>query len=226
MDALIAAALSSGRKTLSEHDSKLFLQKFGIPVTREKLTHSDQEAADAADALGGPVALKACSPELLHKTESGCVELALRSSSEVRAAYRRIMASATVSLDGVLVQEMIAGVRELGLGLMRDAQFGPCVMFGLGGVMAEVFRDTVFRVAPFDRMEAVDMLEEFGAKTLLEAFRGQAPADREVLCNCLQALGRIGLEVPQVLEIDVNPVIIDPRGRVVAVDALVILEGR
>jgi succinyl-CoA synthetase beta subunit len=225
MDELIAAALSSGRKTLSEHDSKLFLQQYGIPVTRERLARSADEAAAAAEALGGPVALKACSPELLHKTEAGCIELALRSLSEVRAAYRRIAASARLPLDGVLVQEMIAGPRELGLGLMRDAQFGPCVMFGLGGVMAEVFRDTVFRVAPFDRLEAADMLEEFGAASLLEAFRGQAPADREVLCNCLQALGRIGLEVPQVDEIDINPVIIDPRGRVVAVDALVVLEG-
>jgi len=224
MNDLIAAALASGRKALSEYQSKLFLRQYGIPVTREKLTHSADEALAAAEMLAWPVVLKACSPELMHKSEVGCIELGIRSSSDVRAAYRRITESAASMLDGVLVQEMIPGPRELVLGLTRDAQFGPCVMFGLGGVMAEIYRDTVFRVAPFDRIEAADMLEELKAKAVLGPFRGQAAANRDTLCRCLEALGRIGLDNPTVSEIDVNPIMIDPQGRVVAVDALVILE--
>jgi hypothetical protein len=118
---------------------------------------------------------------------------------------------------------MVLGQRELVIGLTRDPQFGPCVMLGMGGTMTEVFQDTVFRMAPFDRTEAKDMTEELRFKTILGAFRGQKPVDMEILCRTLTAVGQIGIELETVSELDINPMIITPEGRLVAVDALVVL---
>ena len=222
-DDLIRSGLDKGQKALSEYESKKLLSLYGIPVTREKLSHSADEAVSAAAGLGFPVVLKACSAELMHKSERGCIELNLRSEGDVREAYGRIIRSVDLELEGVLVQEMVPGQRELVVGLTRDPQFGPCVMLGIGGIMTEVFQDTVFRMAPFDMLEAKDMTEELRFKTILGAFRGQKPVDMEILCRTLIAVGQIGLELETVSELDINPMIITPGGRLVAVDALVVL---
>lgn len=222
-DDLIQSGLNRGQKALSEYESKKLLGLYGIPVTREKLSRSADEAVSAADGLGFPVALKACSAELMHKSERGGIELNSRSESDVRRAYERIIRSVDLQLEGVLVQEMVPGQRELVVGLSRDTQFGPCVMLGMGGIMTEVFQDTVFRMAPFDMIDAKDMTEELRFKTILGAFRGQKPVDMEILCRTLIAVGQIGLELETVSELDINPLIITPEGRLVAVDALVVL---
>ncbi len=222
-DDLIQSALQRGQRALSEYESKKLLSLYGIPVTREKLSRGADEAVSAADGLGFPVVLKACSAELMHKSERGCIELNLRSKRDVREAYERIIPSVDLELEGVLVQEMVPGQRELVVGLNRDPQFGPCVMLGIGGIMTEVFQDTVFRMAPFDMIEAKDMTEELHFKTILGAFRGQKPVDMEILCRTLMAVGQIGLELETVSELDINPMIITPEGRLVAVDALVVL---
>jgi len=222
-DDLIRSGLNKGQKALSEYDSKKLLGLYGIPVTRERLCHSVDEAVSAANGLGFPVVLKACSAELMHKSERGVIELNLRSEGDVREAYRRIIQGADLELEGVLVQEMVAGQRELVVGLNRDSQFGPCVMLGIGGVMTEVFQDSVFRMAPLDMTEAEDMAEELHFKNILGAFRGQKPVDMEMLCRTLIAVGQIGLELEAVSELDINPVIIMPEGRVVAADALAVL---
>ncbi len=222
-DDLIQSGLKRGQKALSEYESKKVLGLYGIPVTKEKLCHSADEAVSAASGLGFPVVLKACSAELMHKSERGCIELNLRGEGNVRGAYERIIRSIDVELEGVLVQEMVAGQRELVVGLTRDSQFGPCVMLGMGGVMTEVFKDTVFRMAPFDMIEAKDMAEELRFKAVLGAFRGQKPVSMEILCRTLVAVGQIGLELETVSELDINPMIITPEGRLVAVDALVVL---
>jgi succinyl-CoA synthetase beta subunit len=222
-DDLIRSALHRGQRALSEYESKNLLSLYGIPVAREKLSHSADEAVCAAGGLGFPVVLKACSPELMHKSERGCIELNLRSEGDVRGAYERVIRSVDLELEGVLVQEMISGQRELVVGLTRDPQFGPCVMLGIGGIMTEVFQDTVLRMAPFDMIEAKDMTEELRFKKILGAFRGQKPVDMEILCRTLIAVGQIGLELETVSELDINPMIINPEGRLVAVDALVLL---
>ena len=222
---LIRTALERGQKALSETQSKKLLSAYGIPITREEIARSADEAAALAEGLGYPVVLKACSPELMHKTEAGGVEIGLKSTSEVREAYQRITGLVRVPLEGILVQEMVRGPRELVLGLTRDAQFGPCVMFGLGGLMTEILNDTVFRVAPLDADEALEMMQEIRSKAILGPFRGQAAADLSTLGRSLIALGQIGLENPAVAEIDINPMTIDPEGRVKAVDALVVLNG-
>jgi acetate---CoA ligase (ADP-forming) subunit beta len=221
---LIKIALDRGQKALSEYQSKQLLKAYGIPVTREELAQSADEAAAIAARLGYPVVMKACSPDLMHKSEAGAVEIGLKNEAEVRAAYQRLVGATTLVLEGILVQEMIRGNRELVLGLSRDAQFGPCVMFGLGGVLTEVINDTVFRVAPLEMIDAQEMMQELRAKAILDPFRGQAAADREVIGRSLMALGQIGIKNEGVAEIDVNPMIIDPAGRVKAVDALVVLQ--
>jgi len=222
-DDLIRPALDRGQPALSEYESKKLLSLYGIPVAREKLSRSADEAVSAAADLGFPVVLKACSPELMHKSERGCIELNLRSEGDVRKAYGRIISSVDLELEGVLVQEMVSGQRELVVGLTRDPQFGPCVMLGIGGMMTEVFEDIVFRMAPFGKIEAKDMSEELRFKAILGAFRGQKPVDMDMLCHILIAVGQIGLELDTVSELDINPMIITPEGRVVAADALVVL---
>ncbi len=176
-----------------------------------------------AEDLGFPVVLKACSAKLMHKSERGGIDLNLRSKGDVREAYGRLIQGIDLELDGVLVQEMVPGQRELVVGLNRDSQFGPCVMLGIGGIMTEAFQDTVFRMAPFDMIEARDMAEELRFKTILGAFRGQKPVDTDMLCHTLIAVGQIGLELESVSELDINPMIITLEGRVVAADALVVL---
>ena len=222
-DDLIRPALDRGQPALSEYESKKLLSLYGIPVAREKLSRSADEAVSAAADLGFPVVLKACSPELMHKSERGCIELNLRSEGDVRKAYGRIISSVDLELEGVLVQEMVSGHRELVVGLTRDPQFGPCVMLGIGGMMTEVFEDIAFRMAPFGKIEAKDMSEELRFKAILGAFRGQKPVDMDMLCRTLIAVGQIGLELDTVSELDINPMIITPEGCVVAADALVVL---
>lgn len=223
---LIASALASGARALTEYQSKQVLAHYGVPVTREALAGNAAEAADAAAAIGFPVAVKASSSELLHKSDTGAVALGLETPAAVTAAVARIEGAVGVRMDGVLVQEMIAGQRELVVGLHRDPQFGPCVMLGTGGIFTEIIRDTVFRAAPVDAVEAMDMVDELKTRAMLDAFRGQAPADIDAICRILTAVGRVGIEVPEVAEIDINPLIITPDGAVVAVDALVVLEER
>ena len=197
-DDLIRSALKREQRALSEYESKKLLSLYGIPVTREQLSRSAGEAVSAAAEIGFPVVLKASSPELMHKSEHGSIELNLRSEGDVREAYGRIVGSVELELDGVLVQEMVPGQRELVIGLTRDPQFGPCVMLGIGGTMTEVFQDTVFRMAPFDMTEANDMTEELRFKKILGAFRGQKPVDMDTLCRALIAVGQIGLELEAV----------------------------
>lgn len=221
---IIQTALSNGRAVLSEYESKLILSQFDIPVSREVLVNDPTTAVDAAVSIGYPVALKACGARLMHKSDQGLVALNLNSAEQVKQAYRRIVAAAGSDAEGMLVQEMVKGMRELVVGLTRDAQFGPCVMLGLGGVMTEIYKDTVFRMAPVCRTEAGDMISQLRAKKMLGAFRGQQPADPDVICRCIMGVGRIGMQLPDIAEIDINPLIISGDGRITAVDALIILK--
>ncbi|BBO70671.1 hypothetical protein DSCA_46010 [Desulfosarcina alkanivorans] len=221
----IDRAVEKGWTSLSEHTSKQVLEEWGIPVTREALVQNIQEAETAAQEIGYPVALKPCARDLMHKSELDCIELGLSGPDEVGQAFGRIREKINAPIEGILVQEMVAGSRELVAGLSRDPQFGACVMLGFGGVMTEVIADTVFRVAPFDEVEAMDMIRDLRYRAMLDAFRGQAPADSDTLCRILTSLGHLGIKRPEIGEIDINPLIISPDGAVTAVDALIVLEG-
>lgn len=216
---LITAALAGGRAALDEYEAKRFLAGFGIPVSREIFVAEEAAAVEAAGEIGLPVVLKAAGEKIQHKTELGAVALNLKSEGEIREEARRLLAIA--GCEGLLVQEMVRGDRELVCGLTRDARFGPCVMFGLGGIFTELIDDAVFRVAPLTMDDAREMMGTIRTAKILQAFRGQPPADREALARILVALGEIGVRNESVREIDINPIKIRPDGTPVAVDALV-----
>lgn len=219
---LLREAAGRGQQAVAEHEAKQVLALYDLPVTREALVHSREEAARAAAEIGYPVALKASSPEIPHKTERGLVRLGLADETAALAAYDALAGAMEGLPGGVLVQEMVAGSRELAMGLVRDPDFGPCVMFGLGGILTEALGDAVFRRAPLEPADAEDMLDEIRGRRILEAGRGMPAADRGLLAQMLCGLGQIGLDHSAVQEIDVNPVIL-AGARPVAADALIVL---
>lgn len=220
---ILEKALREGRTALSEYESKDFLKSYGIPVTREMLVRSREDCLQAAQAIGYPLVLKACSPDLAHKTEKGLVKVDIRSEQEALLAFDDLASRMEGKETPILVQEMIRGTRELVAGMTRDPQFGPCVMFGLGGIFTEILKDIAFRVAPLEKRDALDMTREIKAHKILEAVRGMPAADIDLLCNILVQVGEIGMENDSVQEIDINPLILS-GARPVAVDALIVLK--
>ena len=219
---IVRKARDAGRETLSEHESKDVLACYGIPVTREILVTGKKEIPRAAEEIGYPVVMKGCSWRVAHKTEKGLIRTDIRTAGEALAAFDEIVRAMDGDSGGVLVQQMVRGRRELVMGMTRDAQFGPCVMFGLGGIFTEILRDAVFRKAPLERRDALEMMEEIRGREILGAARGMAAADRSRLAEMLIRVGEIGLEIGDVKEIDLNPVIL--AGPVpVVVDALMAL---
>jgi len=223
---LIKKAKKAGKKALSESESKLFLKKYKIPVINEKVALNKDEAVKAAEEIGFPVVVKGLGSKLLHKTELGLVHLNLIDSQTVENAVISISEKGGDELEGFLIQPQLKGKREFVAGLFRDKQFGPVVMFGTGGVFTEALSDITFRVAPLTKKDAKQMLDEIKAHTLLGNFRGENAADGDRWIDSLLGLSQIGMEYPDVSEIDINPLIINPDGSVCAVDALVVLNDK
>jgi acetyl-CoA synthetase (ADP-forming) len=220
---LIQQALDRGAKNLSEYESKIVLSAYGIPVTRERTVRTEAEAAAAAAGIGYPVVLKGSGEAVSHKTELDLISLNIRDEQELVQSFRAFKNRKDVVLEEFLIQQMIKGNRELMAGLKRDAQFGPCVMFGLGGVLAEILDDVAIRVAPLSEFDAQDMLGDIRAKKILDEFRGKPAVDRDALAALLMGLGNLGLENEAVAEVDINPIKL-VNGKPVAVDALVVLD--
>ena len=211
--------------TLSEAASKQLLARYGVPVLDERTAGDAERAVAAADELGYPVVLKLCGDAIAHKTERGLVRLGLGDAVAVRAAATELLAAATPD-DGpveLLVAPMVRGTRELIAGLVRDPQFGPCVMFGVGGVLAEALGDVAFRLVPLDELDAADLLDDLATQKLLGPFRGEPAVDRDAIVATLVGLSRLAAERPDVASVDLNPLIV-VDGRPVAVDALVELD--
>lgn len=219
---IIDKAIKEGRNALSEHESKELLRRYDIPVTREIETADEKEILTAAKEIGYPLVMKACAPDLSHKTERGLVRVDIRNDEEAVSAFREMMAEVKDDGATVLVQEMVRGSRELVVGLTRDSQFGPCVMFGLGGIFTEILKDVSFRVAPIEKRDALEMMQEIKARKILGAIRGMPAADLDRLADILIKIGNIGLEEESIQEIDINPLILSDS-QPIAVDALVVL---
>jgi acetyl-CoA synthetase (ADP-forming) len=219
---IIQKALEEGRTTLSEYESKTLLTAYDIPVVREMLVREHQEFLEAVHKIGYPLVIKGCAPGLAHKTEQGLVTVDVRNDEEAETAYRHILNALQGGEKALLVQEMVKGSRELMVGMTRDAQFGPCVMFGLGGIFTEILKDVSFRVAPITKRDAFEMMGEIKAHKILDGIRGMPAADQEALSEILIHIGRVGLENEAIREIDVNPLILQ-GSKPVAVDALVVL---
>lgn len=212
--------------TLSEYESKQLLARAGVEIPPERLVHAPDEAVSAAQELGFPVALKLCGAGIAHKTERNGVRLNLGDAADVREQAEALLALLRPEdgSAGLLVQPMVSGRREVIAGLLRDPTFGPCVMFGIGGILAEAVGDVAFAVAPLDERDALELVDALEHGQLLGPFRGEPAADRAKLASILQALGQIGIDQPEVRSIDLNPLILagpDP----VVVDALVELDA-
>ena len=222
-----AEALMRPGQQLSEHAAKQLLRAYGIRVPREQLVTSAAAAVRAAGLVGYPVVMKASGAQIAHKTELGLVKVGLTSASQVRDAYRELTDIARyedVTLDGVLVCQMVERGVEMVVGVTQDELFGPTVTVGLGGVLVEVLRDVAVRVPPFGEEAARDMLGELRGRPLLDGVRGRPPADLDALVEVILRVQRMALELGDVLsELDINPLMVLPRGQgAVALDALAV----
>lgn len=219
---IIDEAIKRGQTALSEYESKQLLAQYNIPVTQEALVGSRQGLLEAIKEIGYPIVLKGCSPDIAHKTEKGLIYVDIRNEDEALTAFKEIVAGMNGTENPVLVQEMVKGKRELVAGLTRDPQFGPCVMFGLGGIFTEILKDISFRVAPLEKYDALEMMQEIRGCKILDAVRGMETVDLDMLVDILIAIGKIGMENEKIKAVDINPLIIS-NGKPVAVDALVVL---
>jgi acetyltransferase len=220
---IIRMALGAGQRALDEHQAKQLLAAYGVPVTREEIARTEDEAVKIANGIGFPVAVKACAWEIMHKSGRGLIALNIRTEEALREAFRSVREAAGKPIP-VLIQQMVAGGREFVAGMTRFPGFGPCVLFGLGGVFTEALQDTSLRSAPLSAVEAEEMLTDIRAKALLGVFRGLPAVDGPALAGILQTAGAIALLHPEIAEIDLNPVIIAGSKPVVA-DALFVLQA-
>lgn len=218
---IIAEALKNGRKTIDEYNSKKILAAYGAPVSSDSLAHSLNEALSTADATGYPVVIKGCSTDYSHKTGHGLIYLNLQNREELKNAYRAVIKAAGQEIP-VLVSKMVKGEREVMAGMVRHSGFGPCILFGMGGIFAEILEDRTFRLAPLLAADSGEMISGIKAAAILDSYRGLPAADKAALGAILQAVSNLALHHPEVAEIDLNPIIISGADPVV-VDALIVL---
>lgn len=215
------------RRHLLEPEAYQLLQAYDLPVPRHRFVRDAREAAAAGEAIGFPVALKVVSPDILHKSEAGGVRLDLREPAAVRAAFEETFASARAAradagLVGALVVEMARPGTEVIVGMTRDPQFGATVMFGLGGIFVEVYRDVAFRIVPLAERDAREMIREVKGLPLLTGFRGRPAGDLEAIASILLRVSRMAEDFPEIAEVDLNPIVIHERGGL-PLDARVLL---
>lgn len=225
---IIANATAENRKYLLETEAKTICTEYGIPVTKFKLAKNEAEAVKFSEEIGFPVVLKIVSPDIIHKSDVGGVMLNLKDKKEVKAAYRQIMENVKkhrkdAKILGIIVQEMAPPSTEVIIGAIKDPQFGPTLMFGLGGVFVEVLKDVTFKIAPITEAEAREMLTEIKAYPLLMGYRNMPPADTEAIVKILLNTSKLVTEHMEIKELDLNPIMIYAKGAK-TVDARIILE--
>lgn len=218
-----------GRSILTEIESKRILKQIGVPVVETGLAVSQKEAVSISQRIGFPVVLKITSPDVVHKTDSGGVKLGLRSGSEVKKAYDDISKSVKKKyprafIHGISVQKMAPPGTEVIVGTSKDPQFGPVIMFGLGGIFVEVLKDVSFRVIPVTRKDAQEMIQEIKGFPLLQGYRGKEPAKIPALVGIILKISKFINENPQIREMELNPIFVY-KNKALTVDARIILEG-
>ncbi|MCL6578875.1 MAG: acetate--CoA ligase family protein [Candidatus Bathyarchaeota archaeon] len=225
---LFNVVYKEGRKNLLENEAKTVCLEYGIPVTKFELAKNEVEAVKFAEKIGYPVVLKIVSPDILHKSDVGGVIVNLKDAKEVRNAYKQIQQNvkkhkAKAKITGILVQEMAPLSTEVIVGAIKDSQFGPSIMFGLGGIFVEVLKDVTFRVAPITEDEAREMITEVKAYPLLKGYRNQPPADIDAIVKILLNTSKLVMEHQEIKELDLNPIMVYEKGAK-TVDARIILE--
>ena len=225
---IIDDARKQGRTLLTEIESKRIFKGTGINTVETRLASSQKEAMALSDQIGFPVVLKVASPDISHKSEAGGVRIGLKNQGEVRQAYQEIMASARqkypkAKIEGVSVQRLARPGIEIIIGMSKDPQFGPVLMFGLGGILVEILKDVSFRIVPLARRDATEMIKEIKGYPLLQGYRGQEPADIPFLEDLLLKVSSFVEQTPAIKEIDLNPIFAYKDGGVI-VDARIALE--
>lgn len=227
-DSIIEKARKEGRAMLTEIEAKQLLKNAGISVVDTRLATSKEQAVAIAKEMGFPVVMKIASADVVHKSDAGGVKLGLKTSTQVGKAYDDIMKSIKAAfpnakIEGVSVQALARPGVEVIIGMSKDAQFGPVLMFGLGGVLVEILKDVSFRIVPLVKRDAKEMVREIKGFPLLQGYRGSEPVDVENLENIVLKVSDFIEKTPEIKELDLNPVFAYKDGAV-AVDARVILE--
>ena len=217
-----------GRFILTEFESKKILKQAGISVVETKLAKTQKEAVSLSQKMGFPVALKITSPDVIHKSDSGGVKLSINSVAEVKKAYDEILKKVRKQypdaiIHGVSVQKMALPGTEVIVGSSKDPQFGPVIMFGLGGIFVELLKDVSFRVIPIEQRDAQEMIKEIKGYPLLQGYRGKEPANISALVEIILKISKLIEENPQIKELELNP-IFAYKNKAVAADARIILE--
>jgi acetyl-CoA synthetase (ADP-forming) len=225
---IFSQATKEGRKNLLETEARAVCLDYGIPVARSELARNEDEAVCCAEKIGFPVVLKIVSPDIIHKSDVGGVRVNLKDAEEVHGAYGDILNKVKKHAEkariiGILVQEMAPPSTEVIVGSTKDPQFGPALMFGLGGILVEILKDVTFRIAPITREEAQEMITEVKAYPVLRGYRGSPPSDTNAIADILLATSRLVTEHEQIKELDLNPIIVYQKGAK-TVDARIILE--
>ncbi|MDH7478048.1 MAG: acetate--CoA ligase family protein [Candidatus Bathyarchaeota archaeon] len=225
---ILSEARKERRKFLLEPEAKTVCMEYGIPVTKFEVAKSEAEAVKFAEVIGFPVVLKVVSPDIIHKSDVGGVIVGLKSAKEVKDAYKKILENvkkhrADAKIVGILVQEMAPASTEVIVGAIKDPQFGPALMFGLGGIFVEVLKDVTFRIAPITEDEAREMITEVRAYPLLKGYRNMPPADIEAIIKILLNTSKLVMDHEEIKEVDLNPIMVYEKGAK-TVDARIILE--
>ncbi len=220
-------AREAGRNYLLEPEAKTICMEYGIPVTTFRVAKTAEEAVKFANEIGYPTVLKIVSPDVIHKFDVGGVLLNLKSPEDIHDAYKKILENVAkhkpeAKIRGVLVQEMAPSSTEVIVGSTKDPQFGPALMFGLGGIFVEVLKDVTFRIAPITEQDAREMVTEVKAYPILKGYRGQPPADIHAIVKILLNTSRLVMDYLNIKELDLNPVMVYEKG-VKTVDARIIL---
>jgi acyl-CoA synthetase (NDP forming) len=225
---IISQASKEGRKSLLETEAKAVCMEYGIPVTKFELAKSEEEAVKFAGAIGFPTVMKIVSQDIIHKSDVGGVIVGLKNADDIRRGYKQILQNVKkhdpkARIAGVLVQEMAPASTEVIVGATKDPQFGPAIMFGLGGVFVEVLKDVTFRIAPITEDDAREMIGEVKAYPLLKGYRNTPPVDIDAITKILLNTSRLVTDHMEIKELDLNPIIVYEKGAK-AVDARIILE--
>jgi acyl-CoA synthetase (NDP forming) len=225
---ILMQASKERRKNLLETEAKTVCMGYGIPVTKFKLAKNEAQAVEFAEEIGCPVVLKIVSPDIIHKSDVGGVIINIKDANDAQNAYKQIMDNVKkhkpdAKIVGMLVQEMAPQSTEVIVGATKDPQFGPTLMFGLGGIFVEILKDVTFRIAPVTEDEAREMIKEVRAYPLLEGYRHVPPADIEAIVRILLNTSRLVMEHQEIKELDLNPIMVYEKGAK-TVDARIILE--